>query len=117
MDNKKIVVCSKCHMLNYYYNHYWLCPICKKRYKLTEHRNSEYSNASNNNNSTSEKNNSHSNINADTIENNRMKQKSINEFPKKKALMDELSPKIKHSSISIFPAKGREKKYSGSFNK
>ena len=109
MDNKKIVVCSKCHMLNYYYNHYWLCPICKKRYKLTEHRNSEYSNASNNNNSTSEKNNSHSNINADTIENNRMKQKSINEFPKKKALMDELSPKIKHSSISIFPAKGREK--------
>ena len=110
MDNKKIVVCSKCHMLNYYYNHYWLCPICKKRYKLTEHRsNKEYSNTSNNNNSASEKNNSHSNINIDTIENNRMKQKSINEFSKKKAIMEDLSPKIKHSSISIFPGKGRVK--------
>ena len=67
MDNKKIVVCSKCHMLNYYYNHYWLCPICKNRYKLKEikehKKNNEYSNTSNNNNSTSEKNNSNSNIN------------------------------------------------------
>ena len=106
MENKKIVVCSKCHMLNYYYNHYWLCPICKKRYKLSN----EYSNTSNNNNSISEKNNSHSNINIDTIENNnRMKQKSINEFPKKKEIIEDLSPEIKSSSISIFPSKGRGK--------
>ena len=117
MDNKKIVVCSKCHMLNYYYNHYWLCPICKKRYKLTEYKNNknnknDYSNTSNNNNSLSDKNNSHSNsnINADTIEiNNRIKQKSINEFPKRKEIIEELSPEIKSSSISIFPSKGREK--------
>ena len=34
MDGKKIVVCSKCHMLNYYFNHYWCCPICKKRFKV-----------------------------------------------------------------------------------
>ena len=34
MNEKKIVVCSKCHMLNYYFNHYWCCPICKKRFKL-----------------------------------------------------------------------------------
>ena len=111
MDNKKIVVCSKCHMLNYYYNHFWLCPICKKRYKLTEHRNNhDYSNSSNNNNSTSEKNNSHSNINIDTIENNnRTKQKSIKEFSKKKELTEELPPELKSSSISIFPSKGRDK--------
>ena len=109
MDNKKIVVCSKCHMLNYYYNHFWLCPICKKRYKLTEYRNNhDYSNSSNNNNSTSEKNNSHSNI--DTIEsNNRAKQKSIKEFSKNKELMEELPPELKSSSISIFPSKGRDK--------
>ena len=116
MDNKKIVVCSKCHMLNYYYNHYWLCPICKKRYKLTENRNknNEYSNSSNNNNSTSEKNNSHSNINVDTIENyNRMKQKSINEF-KKKEIIEELTPENKSSSISIFPTKNRGKHIQGS---
>ena len=106
MDNKKIVVCSKCHMLNYYYNHYWLCPICKNRYKLSH----EYSNTSNNNYSTNEKNNSHSNINIETIENNnRIKQKSINEFSKKKEIIEELSPEIKSSSISIFPSKGRGK--------
>ena len=114
MDNKKIVVCSKCHMLNYYYNHYWLCPICKKRYKLKEfinNNNNEYSKTSNNNNSIIEKNNnSHSNINIDSIDNNnRMKQKSIKEFSKKESLIEELSPELKSSSISIFPKKGREK--------
>ena len=34
MEGKKIVVCSKCHMLNYYFNHFWCCPICKKRFKI-----------------------------------------------------------------------------------
>ena len=34
LNGKKIVVCSKCHMLNYYDNHYWMCPICKKRFNL-----------------------------------------------------------------------------------
>ena len=34
MDRKKIVVCSKCHMLNYYFSHYWCCPKCKKRFRL-----------------------------------------------------------------------------------
>ena len=32
LNNKKIVVCSKCHMLNYYENQYWFCPICKIRF-------------------------------------------------------------------------------------
>lgn len=113
MDNKKIVVCSKCHMLNYYFNHFWLCPICKKRYKLTDYRNSnEYTNTSANTNSISDKNSSPSNVNnIDTIENNnRMKQKSINEFPKKKQQMiEEISPELKSSSISIFPSKNRSK--------
>jgi hypothetical protein len=109
MDNKKIVVCSKCHMLNYYYNHYWLRPICKTRYKLKDYKNNnEYSNTSNNNNSISDKNNSNSNI--DTIDsNNRIKQKSINEFTKKKTLIDETSPELKSSSMSIFPSKGKKR--------
>ncbi len=34
LNNKKIVVCSKCHMLNYYENQYWLCPICKVRFHI-----------------------------------------------------------------------------------
>ena len=39
MDGKKIVVCSKCHMLNYYFNQYWFCPICKKRFKVDKEEN------------------------------------------------------------------------------
>lgn len=35
LNKNKIVVCSKCHMLNYYDHHYWMCPICKERFKLT----------------------------------------------------------------------------------
>jgi len=113
MDGKKIVVCSKCHMLNYYYNHFWLCPICKKRYKLTDYKNNkDYINTSNNTNSISDKNS------PDTIENNnsnnRMKQKSINEFTKRKDVIDELSPEMKSSSISIFPSKGRSKQFQSS---
>ena len=34
LDNKKIVVCSKCHMLNFRENQYWLCPICKVRFQI-----------------------------------------------------------------------------------
>jgi hypothetical protein len=34
LNNKKIVVCSKCHMLNYYENQYWLCPLCKVRFHI-----------------------------------------------------------------------------------
>ena len=34
LKEKKIVVCSKCHMLNLYENQYWLCPICKVRFQV-----------------------------------------------------------------------------------
>ena len=34
LNNKKIIVCSKCHMLNYYENQFWLCPVCKVRFHL-----------------------------------------------------------------------------------
>ena len=34
LDNKKIVVCLKCNMLNFYDNHFWMCPICKNKYSL-----------------------------------------------------------------------------------
>ena len=43
MNGKKIVVCSKCHMLNYYLNHYWCCPICKQRFKV-EHNSEDINN-------------------------------------------------------------------------
>ena len=39
LDNKKIVVCVKCHMLNYIQLHNWLCPVCKKRFRLKDYFN------------------------------------------------------------------------------
>ena len=75
MEGKKIVVCSKCHMLNYFYNHYWCCPICKQRFKL-EH-------------------NEENNI-------NNIKHKSIKEFIRKRDNnldKSELSQEMKSGSI------------------
>ena len=37
LDYKKIVVCVKCHMLNYFQLHNWLCPVCKKRFRLKDY--------------------------------------------------------------------------------
>ena len=34
LNKKKIVVCSKCHMLNFYEYHFWLCPICHERFRI-----------------------------------------------------------------------------------
>ena len=79
MDGKKIVVCSKCHMLNYYFNHYWCCPICKKRFRL-EH------NEGNNSN---------------------IKHKSIKEFNRKRINNNEgneFSQEMKSASNSMFPS-------------
>ena len=33
-NKRKIIVCEKCHMLNFYENQYWLCPICKVRFHI-----------------------------------------------------------------------------------
>ena len=33
-NKRKIVVCSKCHMLNYYEYHFWMCPICHERFQI-----------------------------------------------------------------------------------
>ena len=125
MDNKRIVVCSKCHMLNYYYNHFWLCPICKRRFNLKEYlqknnNNNDYSNNNtnnNNSNSISEKNNTNNTNNSNNNNNNfkdeindnnkRPKFNSIKEFKKKKSLIEDLSPDLKSSSISIFASKGK----------
>ena len=32
LNNKKIIVCGKCHMLNFYEFHKWMCPKCKERF-------------------------------------------------------------------------------------
>ena len=34
LNNKKIIVCSKCHMLNNYDNQFWFCPLCKVRFHI-----------------------------------------------------------------------------------
>ena len=34
LDGQKIVVCLKCKMINFYNNHLWMCPLCKKKYNL-----------------------------------------------------------------------------------
>ena len=34
LDNQKIVVCLKCKMINFYNNHLWMCPLCKKKFNL-----------------------------------------------------------------------------------
>ena len=41
LNHKSIVVCSKCHMLNYYEKHNWLCPICKERFRLKDYINKD----------------------------------------------------------------------------
>ena len=78
MEGKKIVVCSKCHMLNFYFNHYWCCPLCKKRFKL-EHNDEN---------------------------NNEIKHRSIKEFNRKRMNNlegSELSKEMKSDPNSMFP--------------
>ena len=38
LDNKKIVVCIKCHMLDYYENNLWTCPLCKNKFILKDYQ-------------------------------------------------------------------------------
>lgn len=35
-NNKKVVVCVKCHLINYADIHFWYCPICKERIQQGE---------------------------------------------------------------------------------
>ena len=62
LNNKKIIVCSKCHMLNFYENQFWLCPICKVRFhiqikhnNINELNNEKYQNMETINNNKEEK--------------------------------------------------------------
>ena len=34
-NNKNIIVCSKCHAVNFYDKFIWTCPLCKKRFRTT----------------------------------------------------------------------------------
>ena len=75
IDQKKIVVCIKCHMLNYFEYHNWLCPICKERFRLKDYihiekRNKSENKKSNNNNDNKANNNF---INKNENENNEKK--------------------------------------------
>ena len=108
LDNKKIVVCSKCHMLNYYFNHYWMCPICKKKFRLNDYIN-------NNDNKNIDKNSSIQCETANDSNNNSLNQnqtiwvrhKSISEFNKKKKKLEDNSDvpqELKSCSIPVFPS-------------
>ena len=39
LNRKKVIVCGKCHMLNFYEFHKWFCPICKNRFCLIDYKN------------------------------------------------------------------------------
>ena len=52
--NKEVVVCSRCHSLNYYEKFVWMCPLCKKKFKNVENnlnllKKKEYANDEDNN--------------------------------------------------------------------
>ena len=110
LDNKKIVVCSKCHMLNYYFNHYWMCPICKKKFKLSDYITNDNKNNIDKNNSIQCENANDSNNSSNQNQNQTVwvRHKSISEFNKKKKKNDEnndlVPQELKSSSIPIFPS-------------
>ena len=43
LTDKKIVVCSKCHMITFYDNHIWLCPICNNKFTVKNNNTDENS--------------------------------------------------------------------------
>ena len=48
-NKRKIIVCEKCHMLNFYENHKWMCPKCKIRFSLNKKEDLNEKNNTNNN--------------------------------------------------------------------
>ena len=70
-NNKRIVVCGKCHMMNYYDNYMWMCPKCKIRFSLNKNNKNENEiNNKNNNNYNNNINNNNNNHNNNNIINN-----------------------------------------------
>ena len=68
-NKRKIIVCEKCHMLNYYENHKWMCPICEVRFLLNKKDKSEY----NENENENVDNENKENINNNNYNNNNNK--------------------------------------------
>ena len=73
LNDKIIVVCEKCHAINYFERFVWTCPKCGKRF-----RDKKFKRNLNNNNSNS--NNSNSNINSNNNSNNKSDNKSNNKI-------------------------------------
>ena len=86
LNNKKIIVCSKCHMLNNYENQFWLCPICKVRFHIKIK----------NNNINDLSNEKYQNM--ETISNNKEEKKDI--YKKRKNNMN-LSIELKKNIFNI----------------
>ena len=68
-NKRKIVVCSKCHMLNYYEYHFWMCPICHERFQIKDNKNYK-SRINSNNRKYNNNNKSNSDIHRTKTESN-----------------------------------------------
>ena len=81
-NKKKIVVCEKCHMLNFYENFKWMCPICKVRFLIENNNDNENNNENNSNENGDEniKENNKENINENNENNYNDKSKENNKI-------------------------------------
>ena len=98
LDNKKIVVCSKCHMLNFYENQFWLCPLCKVRFHI-QIKNNKNSNTKSENINSNEKYQNMETINNTKEEKKEKKDKK--EIYQKKRNNLNLSIEIKRDIFNI----------------
>ena len=91
LNGKKIIVCSKCHMLNYYENQFWFCPICKVRFRLQIKNNYKIK-------SNSECNSTEKYQNMETIDNYNNKENKKEIYQKRK---NNISIEIKRNIFNI----------------
>ena len=88
LNNNIVIVCDKCHAINFYERFIWTCPKCGKKFKDTLTKN--------NNENNNEKNYEEKNINEKNINKKNDDEKNINE---KKQLSEKIedpgSPKPK----------------------
>ena len=81
LNDKIIVVCEKCHTINYFERFAWTCPKCGKRF-----RDKKYNRNSNNKNNNSNNKSNNKKINKKNSENNNDKKKYKDNFTPKEEL-------------------------------
>ena len=108
--NKEVVVCSRCHSLNYYEKFVWTCPLCKKKFKNVENnfnllKKKEYVNDEDNNNNNEKY--SLTNYNENNNNNNNKPSKIQGMYVKKFVKMPSLKDKREREDEDL-----SEKEYS-----